>query len=83
VGDNYLCVSKTGDFRSGIFTFSGDGKNAGQTCVSVDEHGPGQGHGSGCLRGGRRRRLDRNQRGLQRHLGLGLVVARCRRSRTA
>lgn len=36
-GDNYLCVGKTGDFRSGIFTFSADGKNEGQVCVSVDE----------------------------------------------
>lgn len=36
-GDNFMCVTELTDFRAGPLTFSSDGPNAGETCVSVDE----------------------------------------------
>lgn len=42
-GDNFLCAVPLTDFSSGELTFSSDGPNEGQRCVSVnepeDEHG--------------------------------------------
>lgn len=42
-GDNWLCAVPLTDFSGGGLTFSSDGANPGQTCVSVDE--PEDSHG--------------------------------------
>lgn len=36
-GDNFLCAVPLHDFSQGEFTFSSDGPNPGEHCVSVDE----------------------------------------------